>query len=170
MNKKKLIGNFFLLMTALIWGLAFVAQRVGMDYVGPLTFTAVRFWLGAAVLIPILFLMNRTNIKQDDSSVDDEGTTSSLSDETPKKRKSLLVAGGVCGTVLFIASIFQQFGLVFTTAGKAGFITRYKNSSALHFRSAETAPGNPVLIGVICGGGPLFSHYYKSLTIVPGIS
>jgi len=54
MDKKKLTGNLFLLLTALIWGLAFVAQRVGMDYVGPLTFTAIRFWLGASVLLPIL--------------------------------------------------------------------------------------------------------------------
>jgi drug/metabolite transporter (DMT)-like permease len=170
MNKKKLIGNFFLLMTALIWGLAFVAQRVGMDYVGPLTFTAVRFWLGAAVLIPILFFMNRTNIKQDDSSIDDEGTTSSLSDETPKKRKSLLVAGGVCGTVLFAASIFQQFGLVFTTAGKAGFITAlYIVLVPIFGLLLKQRPGILCWIGVICGTvGLYFLTITESLTIAPG--
>ncbi len=121
MNKQKLTGNLFLLVTSLIWGTAFVAQRVGMDYVGPLTFTAIRFWLGAAVLLPVLYFMNK---KEAEDFKDGENTVSPpTSEEIAKSRRSLMVAGGICGTVLFCGSILQQYGLIFTTAGKAGFIT-----------------------------------------------
>lgn len=113
LNKKQMLGNFFLLMTALIWGMAFVAQRVGMDYVGPLTFGASRFWLAAAVLFPASRLLSRS-----------EGKKPALPAEEQQRQKKLLrKAGLLCGTLLFFASAIQQVGLIYTTAGKASFIT-----------------------------------------------
>lgn len=119
MNKKQIIGNTFLLMTAIIWGLAFVAQRVGMDYVGPLTFTGSRFWLATLVLIPVVYFNDRSEKK----ALTDSGKKEITKEEAAAERKKLLTAGIICGTILFIASILQQFGLVFTSAGKTGFIT-----------------------------------------------
>ncbi len=168
MDKKKLTGNLFLLLTALIWGLAFVAQRVGMDYVGPLTFTAIRFWLGASVLLPILYIMNK---KEAQALKDNEGTIAPLTPEQKSKdRKSLMIAGGTCGTVLFVASILQQYGLVFTTAGKTGFIT------ALYIVLVPVAglflkqrPGIQCWIGVAIGtAGLYFLTITESFTIAWG--
>lgn len=110
-----------MLITSLIWGSAFVAQRVGMDYVGPLTFTAVRFWLGAIVLLPVYYFTNKkktysTDMENLDNDQDDP-------EMIMKKKNALLIAGPLCGMVLFSGSVLQQYGLVFTTAGKAGFIT-----------------------------------------------
>ncbi len=98
-------ANLLLLLTAVIWGLAFVAQRVGMEYVGPFTFNGVRFMLGALTLLPLLFYFR----------LDSQNLAPRL--------KSPLVPGLLAGMVLFIASSFQQIGLVTTTAGKAAFIT-----------------------------------------------
>ncbi len=102
---KTLRTDFLLLLTALIWGFAFVAQRVGMDYVGPFTYNAVRFSLGGLALLPVALLMRRKGWAQ-------AGPT-----------RSLWWAGPLVGLVLFGGASLQQAGLVFTTAGKAGFIT-----------------------------------------------
>jgi len=106
-------------MTAIIWGLAFVAQRVGMDYVGPLTFTGSRFWLATLVLIPVVYFNNKSEKK----ALPDSDSKEMTKEESADERKKLLTAGIICGTILFIASILQQYGLVFTSAGKTGFIT-----------------------------------------------
>ncbi len=168
MDNKKLTGNLFLLMTALIWGLAFVAQRVGMDYVGRFTFTAIRFWLGVAVLLPVLYFMNKKEARE---LKDSEETAPPLTpEEKAKNRKSLMVAGGTCGTVLFAASILQQYGLVFTTAGKTGFIT------ALYIVLVPVAglflkqrPGIQCWIGVAVGtAGLYFLTITESFTIAWG--
>ena len=99
-------GAACLLIGALIWGVAFVAQRVGMDYVGPYTFNAVRCLLGSLVLIPVVFALNGRKEKTDRSD------------------RSVLLQGGIaCGVFLCIASNFQQVGLKYTSVGKAGFIT-----------------------------------------------
>lgn len=113
MNRKRVESNLMLLLTALIWGVAFVAQSAGMEYVGPFTFNAVRCLVGGIVLIPCIFILNRP--KQG------EAKTQVL----PKKgSKWKLVIGGVCcGTALGVASTLQQFGIMHTTVGKAGFIT-----------------------------------------------
>ncbi len=103
-------SDSLLMLTAIIWGSAFVAQRVGMSYVGPLTFNGVRFALGAIVLLPFIRWRNQY-----------QRITSS------PRRKSLawqgLWGGGLVGLMLFSGSSLQQIGLVYTTAGKAGFIT-----------------------------------------------
>ncbi len=100
-------ANLLLLLAAVIWGFAFVAQRVGMRYVGPLTFNGIRFALGAIALAPLLMWRRKT------------GPTTSESGD-----RSLVVKGGVvAGLVLFMGATLQQYGVVYTTAGKAGFIT-----------------------------------------------
>lgn len=114
---KKLRGNLLLLLTALIWGISFVAQRAGMEYIGPFTFNGIRSLIGGIVLIPVILLLARMDQKagKDERELSDE--------EKQAERKTLLLGGLSCGIVLFIASSLQQIGVVYTTAGKAGFIT-----------------------------------------------
>ncbi len=97
----------YLLLTAIIWGTAFVAQRVGMDYMGPFTFSAIRFIMGGLVLVPIIPLLRRIKVVE----------------LHPNSLKHTLWGGLFCGLVLFVASNLQQFGVKYTTVGKAGFIT-----------------------------------------------
>ncbi len=104
-------ADILLLLTATIWGFAFVAQRVGMDYVGPFTFNAVRFALGSLSLLPLILLLQKRQSKTNQRQ---------CSDDT---NKSVLFAGIVAGGALFAGASLQQAGLVYTTAGKAGFIT-----------------------------------------------
>jgi drug/metabolite transporter (DMT)-like permease len=105
MKNKIYQADLMLMITAAIWGSAFVAQRVGMDHVGPLTFNGIRFALGALVLVPLMRWRNGRN-------QDREGTL-----------LSLIRGGLIAGVVLFAGATLQQVGLVYTTAGKAGFIT-----------------------------------------------
>lgn len=100
-----------LLLTATIWGVAFVAQSVGMDYVGAFTFNAVRNVIGGLVLIPTILLFGR---KSKGVSTDTKNGA---------QRKHTLIAGIWCGVCLFVASTLQQIGIQYTTVGKAGFIT-----------------------------------------------
>lgn len=107
-----------LVLTALIWGSAFVAQSVGMDYIGPFTFNSIRCLMGGLVLLPVIWFMGRNRGK--------EGTAvREKADQQVKKeeKKTLLIGGICCGTALAVASSLQQIGLVYTSAGKAGFIT-----------------------------------------------
>ncbi len=105
-------GNLMLLAAALIWGCAFVAQSVGMDYVGPFTFLGIRFLLAGAALVPVIKGMDRKKAKA--------GCPVILS---PKERTTTLAAGVLCGVALFAGSAFQQVGILYTTVGKAGFVT-----------------------------------------------
>lgn len=118
MNKKALIGNMMLLTTAFIWGTAFVAQRVGMDHIEPFTFGAARYVLATICLLIVVWVMEKKNGKAE-SSLSDKRTD----EEKKSHSRKQLIAGIIIGTVLFIASSLQQIGLVYTTAGKAGFIT-----------------------------------------------
>jgi len=104
-------SNLLLLLTAVIWGFAFVAQRAGMEYIGPFTFNTARFTLGSLSLIPIL-LMNKKKYFIEKKFLQFEN-------------KNLLLGGLASGTMLFLGASFQQGGLVFTNAGKAGFITGF---------------------------------------------
>lgn len=113
MNKEKNIkasqwlGAALLLLTSIIWGLAFVAQSVGMDYVGPFTFNFSRFFVGAIVLLPFVTfnVAKKKTVRKDNIKI--------------------TILGGVgCGIILFAASGLQQLGVMYTNAvGKAGFIT-----------------------------------------------
>ncbi len=104
-------NTLMLLCAALIWGNAFVAQRLGMDHMGPVTFNGLRYFLGAAVLMPLILLHRRREAA--------EAGESGFSMKRP-----LPVRGGLCcGFFLFAASTMQQMGIVTTDVGKAGFIT-----------------------------------------------
>lgn len=111
--------SLLLLLTACIWGVAFVAQSVGMDYVGPLTFNCVRSLLGGAVLIPCIWFLEKTNPRK----AKGEGLLSR--EEKKENDKKLLTGGILCGILLCLASNFQQVGIAYTTVGKAGFITAF---------------------------------------------
>lgn len=111
MKKKVLRGEIFLIITAIIWGTSFVAQRVGMEHIGPFTFTATRFLIGTLSLIPVILLMDKLNKNKGNK------------EETSGSKKDLLYGGLACGLALFFGISFQQAGLQYTTAGKAGFIT-----------------------------------------------
>jgi drug/metabolite transporter (DMT)-like permease len=106
----RLRANLLLLLAAVIWGFAFVAQRTGMEHVGPFTFNAMRFFVGGIVLIPFIRYLNRQRARHQ-------------LPEVALRSRGLLVGGLLAGTVLFAAATLQQMGIVFTTAGKAGFIT-----------------------------------------------
>ena len=108
---KKLRGSIILLITALIWGTAFVAQSEGMNHVQPFTYNAVRTLLGGVVLIPIIIAFKKLTPKDDPPS------------ESTNSKKDTVTGGICCGILLFAASSFQQSGIKYTTAGKAGFIT-----------------------------------------------
>ncbi|MCI9560159.1 DMT family transporter [Clostridiaceae bacterium] len=113
-NRKSLQSSVMLLITAWIWGVAFVAQSEGMNYVGGFTFNACRFIIGGIVLIPCIFLLQKVNREQ----------KKPLTMEEKQARKRKGIVGGVCcGVFLCLASSLQQFGIAFTTVGKAGFIT-----------------------------------------------
>ncbi|HHU18252.1 MAG: DMT family transporter [Anaerovoracaceae bacterium] len=123
MSKEKLIGNIILMLTSIIWGSAFVAQRVGMDYIGPHTFNAARFILAALVLIPVIHFLEKKIRKKLELAAGTEQKKIPFFPDDIDERKTLIKAGLACGCVLFCGSAMQQIGLVFTTAGKAGFIT-----------------------------------------------
>lgn len=113
MNTKAMRSNLMLVLTAFIWGVAFVAQSVGMDYVGPFTFNSVRNFIATLVLLPCIRLLDKVSPANIPSS---DGKTS-------HGGKTLVIGGIVCGICLAVASSFQQIGIAYTTVGKAGFIT-----------------------------------------------
>ena len=119
MDKLKIRNSLFLLLTATIWGVAFVAQSVGMEYVGPFTFNCVRCLLGGVVLIPCIILLDKMHGKvQNRKKEQEEG-------QRKKERKLLLTGGILCGMLLCLGSNLQQFGIQYTSVGKAGFITAF---------------------------------------------
>ena len=110
MNTATFKSDTILLTTAIIWGFAFVAQRVGMDYIGPFLFNGIRFALGCLVLLPLVVRK-------------DNGNDPRPARDDPRRVKTLVVGSAVAGLMLFGGASLQQVGLVYTTAGKAGFIT-----------------------------------------------
>jgi len=110
MRNKTIRGEILLVITAIIWGTSFVAQRVGMEYIGPYTFTATRFIIGTLSLLPVILFMGKINNNKEKR-------------EKVGTKKDLLIAGLACGIALFFGISFQQVGIQYTTAGKAGFIT-----------------------------------------------
>lgn len=111
-KKTSIKGVILLFICAFIWGTAFVAQQTGMDYVGPFTFCFVRYFLGSFALIPVILVRRQFAIKANPSLAD-----------KPILNKATIKCGIICGTILFVASNLQQFGLQYTTVGKSGFLT-----------------------------------------------
>ena len=103
-------SDCLLLLTAVIWGFGFVAQRVGVDHVGPFTFNGLRFALGVAVLLPVILFSGRAGGGRPRTA-------------EPSGAGTLMLGGITAGILLFAGASLQQVGLVYTTAGKAGFIT-----------------------------------------------
>ena len=119
---RKVRGSIMLFTTAFIWGSAFVAQKVGMDFIGPFTYNGLRFLVGALVLAPVILAMD--GIKKRKNPVVTEGAAVTTDGPALKnERKTLFIGGLSCGVVLFIASSLQQFGLMYVSAGMVGFIT-----------------------------------------------
>jgi len=108
MKSQAIRADLLMLLAAAIWGFAFVAQREGMETMGPFLFNTARFFIGTVFLFPIVWYLSKKKKTQDNK-------------ETSTKK--LLFAGFIAGLFLFIASSFQQVGIQYTTAGKAGFIT-----------------------------------------------
>ena len=107
-RSKEIISTLLLLLTAMIWGAAFVAQSVGADNVGAFTFLASRSWLAGIALLPLIAVMKRRTVS---------------SEAGPGDRRILITGGLLCGFFLFIASAAQQIGIATTTTAKAGFLT-----------------------------------------------
>lgn len=108
MRNFSLKNSFLLFLAAFIWGIAFVAQSVGMDYMGPLSFNGARFLMGSLTLLPLVVIRRKTNAGK----------------KLPRADIKATVTGGVCcGLVLCAAALMQQYGILYTTVGKAGFIT-----------------------------------------------
>jgi drug/metabolite transporter (DMT)-like permease len=104
-------SNLMLLIAAAIWGFGFVAQRLGMNYLEPFAFNSARFLLGSLSLLPLLCFLSRQKLSRQKVNRD------------TKPNHSLSKGGLICGLVLFVAATLQQYGLFYTTAAKAGFIT-----------------------------------------------
>ncbi len=108
MKTQEIRADLIMLLAAAIWGFAFVAQREGMETMGPFLFNTARFFIGTVFLLPIVWYLSKKNKSQNNK-------------ETSTKK--LLFAGFIAGLFLFLAASFQQVGIQYTTAGKAGFIT-----------------------------------------------
>ncbi len=117
--KGKIGGEIMLLIVALIWGTSFVAQKTGMDTIGPFTFGSLRMYIGFLALLPVIFVLSAIEKKKKAL----EPATKISAEQKKKEQKDLLVGGLVCGMAIYFAAIVQQVGLQYTTSGKAGFIT-----------------------------------------------
>lgn len=119
MKNKSLRGSLLLLLGAAIWGAAFVAQRVGMDHLGPFSFNGIRMLMAGFLLLPVIFMNDRLHAPFSDAPSPSQ--PASGANRSPWRQVCL--PGLLCGILLFVSSTLQQIGLVYTTAGKAGFIT-----------------------------------------------
>jgi drug/metabolite transporter (DMT)-like permease len=112
MNKRALRADILLLLTSCIWGFAFVAQRTGMNYVGPFTFNGIRFLLGSLSLLPLIFVLRRK-----------AAAAQTAEGQPGLSPKRLILSSLAAGTCLFAGASLQQVGIIYTTAGHSGFIT-----------------------------------------------
>ena len=110
LKKQGIRGEIFLTITAIIWGTSFVVQKVSLDYVGPFTFVALRFLLGALFLFPVALFLNWIKQKNAAAAADDRSNTEKEAFLT----KPTLLGGAACGLALFLAASFQQNGLIYT--------------------------------------------------------
>lgn len=109
MNKLQIRNSILLFITAVIWGCAFVAQSVGMDYIEPFTFSAVRSLIGSAFLVPCIWLLGKRK------------NTEAI--KVKEDKKELLRGGIICGVIICVAANLQQIGILYTSVGKSGFLT-----------------------------------------------
>ena len=106
---KKTTANLFMVLGTMIWGAAFVAQSIGAEHIGPYTMNALRFFLGALTVLPIIAIGRKKR--------------AAIPEKKDAPRKKYLIAGAVCGFALFLGALLQQIGIMYTTVGNAGFLT-----------------------------------------------
>ena len=117
MKSRQIRNSLLLVLTAFIWGTAFVAQSKGGQALGPFSFNCIRSLVGSVVLLPVIRLLDKIN-------------PSNKKPKTAAERRLLWIGGLCCGMALFFASSAQQLGLYYgTPAGKAGFLTLYSAGS-----------------------------------------
>lgn len=122
METRSLASEMILFFVAALWGFAFVAQRVGMEFLGPLTYNGVRFLLGAASLVPLMLLRRRRSTVAS-GTARGIGAPGEKGVGSARNRSELMAAALIGGLILTIAANLQQWSLLYITAGKAGFIT-----------------------------------------------
>ena len=144
MQIRSLRGSLMLLLASMVWGFAFVAQRIGMDSMQPLSFNGIRTLLAGICLLPVVAVSDRRNPTQPHL--------------TRALRKHQLLAGLLCGLFLFLASNLQQAGLVSTSAGKSGFITALYVVlvPVVNFTLFRKNPGRWIWVSVILAVAGLF--------------
>lgn len=129
MNKTALRADLLLIITSIIWGFAFVAQRVGMDFIGPFTFNGIRFALGSLSLLPLIAYFKvkksrKSAVLHGEAHAGGIFGASSVTRATKRSDLMVFLLGSLAaGSVLFVGASLQQVGIQFTTAGKAGFLT-----------------------------------------------
>ena len=162
-RRKQIAGSLLLLLTAVIWGMAFVSQSKGMESMGPLTFQGVRCLIGAAAMLP-LALRSISSLK---SARRDPDSTSSA-----PGRRYVLLAGLAVGLVFSVACTLQQYGIGMTTVGKAGFITALYiilvPVFAMIFLRRKTAPVIWAGVGIALAGFYLLCLAGQGLTVSAG--
>jgi drug/metabolite transporter (DMT)-like permease len=109
--QQKIRANLLLLLAAGIWGFAFVAQKSGMEHVGPFTFNGLRFALGSLTLLPLIYFLSKRSMSLKDAQTD------------KSEWKQVRQVGFKVGLILFAGASLQQIGIIYTTVGKAAFIT-----------------------------------------------
>ncbi|MDR3115676.1 MAG: DMT family transporter [Treponema sp.] len=140
MNKRTIRADGLLLLTACIWGFAFVAQRSGMEYVGPFMFNGIRFILGSISLLPLIIVRNLKLASDKPASM-----------PAPTGKRAWIGPSMLAGTCLFIAASLQQIGIIYTTAGHSGFITGlYVVLVPLFGIALKRKTGLPTWIGAVC--------------------
>lgn len=124
-QKKPYLHLFLLVITAVIWGASFIAQKTGMEHIGPFTYNGVRMLLGGTILLPVIYFMRKTGhtSKIDMDELLEIRGVSHIEDLPWYDRRPQLYGGIFAGSMLFVASSLQQHGIQYTTTGKAGFIT-----------------------------------------------
>ena len=124
MKKRQIRNSLLLLLTATIWGSAFVAQSVAMNHIGPFTFVCVRNFIGGIFLLPCIWLFNIGKARTTDEMSEAGKKTETIDKKAESgSRRDLILGGACCGFFLFTASTAQQIGIMHTTVGKAGFLT-----------------------------------------------
>lgn len=156
---KQFRGALLLTITALIWGTAFVAQSLGMDHLDPFAFNGVRNFIAALALLPVLLFMQRKAPKKTQTD-----------EERKQSRKTLWVGGVLCGSALAVASNLQQFGISFTTVGKAGFLTALYIVIVpiLGLFLKKRVPATVWVSVVIAAAGTYLLSVQEGFTIAPG--
>lgn len=109
MNKLQIRNSFLLFVAAFIWGTAFAAQSIGMDYIEPFTFSTLRSLIGSAFLVPCIGILGKWKGKKEERARED--------------KKELWKGGIVCGVVIFAAANLQQTAMLYASVGKSGFLT-----------------------------------------------